>query len=122
MTIIRLLLSIFIPPVGLILNFILGAETTVEKICTWISGILTALFAGFIIFVFIIVGANNSGEEDLLRCRNPHHCDYSDGEYQTCYYCKNDRCTSFGKIQCVNDGERFNYTTVDGEDEEIEEE
>ena len=117
MTIVRLLLSILLPPVGLVLNFILGAETTIEKICVWISAIFTAAIIGFVVFAVVLVGANNGAEQDLLKCRNPHHCDYSDGEYQTCYYCKDDNCKRFGKIQCVNDGERFNYSTVDGGEE-----
>ena len=117
MEIVKLILSILFPPIGLFLNFLTGAETKLEKISMWISVILTGGLIALIIGSIILVGANNSNDQDLLKCRNPHHCDYSDGEYQTCYYCKDEKCKRFGKIQCVNDGERFNYTTEDGGEE-----
>ena len=121
MEIVKLILAIFIPPVGLVLNFITGAETKLEKISVWISSILTAVLIGLVIFAIVLVGANNGAENDLLKCRNPHHCDSSDSEYQTCYYCKDDNCNKFGKIQCINDGDRFNYETVDENEGHVEE-
>ena len=119
MDIFRLIISILLPPVGLFINYISGAENRLQKVSFWISGILSGLLVTFIIAFFVLLGVSNKGDNDLLKCRNPYYCDPSDGEYQTCYYCKDKVCNDLGKIQCLNDSEsQFNYNTVANPDDE----
>ena len=121
MDIIRLIVSIIIPPVGLLINFLVGAETKLQKIAAVIANVLCVLIVLGIIGLVVLVGGSNGYEEDLQRCVNPYKCDPSDGEYQTCYYCKDKACKKLGKVQCVNDtGSRFNYGTVAKENDELE--
>ena len=114
MRILRLIISILFPPIGLFLNYMLGAEDRLEKAAMIISTVLSIGIVLFIIIVIAMVNASNKQEEDLLRCRNPYYCEPSDGDYQTCYYCKDKICKDLGKIICVNDTESdpFNYSTI----------
>jgi uncharacterized membrane protein YqaE (UPF0057 family) len=114
MRILRLIISILFPPIGLFLNYMLGTEDRLEKAAMIISTVLSIGIVLFIIIVIAMVNANNKQEEDLLRCRNPYYCEPSNGEYQTCYYCKDKICKDLGKITCVNDTESdpFNYSTI----------
>ncbi len=121
MDIVRLIVSILFPPVGLLINFIAGAESKLQKAAMYISnGLCIALLVG-VIGLVVLVGGSNGYEENLQRCINPYKCDPSDGEYQTCYYCKDKVCKNLGKVQCVNDTEsRFNYSTETKENDDIE--
>jgi len=113
MDIFRLIISILFPPIGLFVNYMLGCENKLQRISMAISIVLSFSVILFIVFIFILAGTNNQRENDLLKCRNPYYCEPSEGEYQTCYYCKDKVCNDLGKIQCLNDTEsQFNYQTV----------
>ena len=120
MGIFRLIISILFPPIGLFLNYMLGAETKLEKAAMIVSIVLSVAIFLFIIIIIAMISANNKRDEDLLRCRNPYYCDPSDGEYQTCYYCKDKVCKDLGKITCVNDtgDDPFNYQTIANPEDE----
>ncbi len=122
MDIFRLIISILFPPIGLFINFFLGSENKLQKVATYISMILSIILVCLIIGACVIVGKNNDQENDLLKCRAPLYCDPSDTDTQTCYYCKDEKCKTKGKVTCVNDGERqFNYETVAKEEGDQEE-
>ena len=113
MDIFRLIISIFFPPIGLFVNYALGCENKIQRMSMAISITLSVCFISFIIAGIVIIGSSNKYDSDLSRCRNPYYCDPSDGDYQTCYYCKDKACNDLGKIQCVNDtGSQFNYDTI----------
>ncbi|MCR5224235.1 MAG: hypothetical protein K6C11_03725 [Bacilli bacterium] len=112
MDILRLITSILIPPLGLLISFLSGSNNKIQKAASIISLVLSVLIIALIVVVFILLGSSNNQEEDLLHCRNPYYCEPSDGDYATCYYCKNDSCSIKKKITCVNDGDVFNYSTV----------
>lgn len=113
MDILRLIISILFPPIGLFVNYALGCENKMQRRAMAISITLTVCFITFIIVGIVMIGMNNKRDEDLLKCRNPYYCDPSDGDYQTCYYCKDKICKDLGKIQCVNDTDsQFNYQTI----------
>lgn len=121
MDIVRLIVSIIFPPVGLLINIIVGAETKLQKAAMMISNTLCILIIVGIVGIIVLIGGSNGYEDDLYHCQTAYKCDYSDGEYQTCYYYKDKNHKRTGKVQCVNDSDdRFNYGTVakDSEDEE----
>jgi len=121
MDILRLIISIIFPPIGLFINFVQGSENKIQKVSTYISMILTIIFLCLIIGACVIVAKNNEKENDLLKCGNTYYCEPSDTDTQTCYYCKNNNCNNLEKITCVNDGEgQFNYKTEAGEDRDDE--
>ena len=119
MDIIRLILSIIFPPIGLFFNFMMGAENKIQKVSMVISTFLSIAILCLGITACVLVVGSNKQDIDLLKCRSPRYCDPSDGETRTCYYCKDDVCKTPEKITCVNDGnERFNYETVAGDESE----
>ena len=118
MDILRLIISILVPPLGLLISFISGSNNKIQKIASVLSTVLSIAIAAFILIALILLGSSNSQEEDLLHCRNPYYCEPSDGDYATCYYCKDDACAIKKKITCVNDGDVFNYSTVADENDE----
>ena len=121
MDIVRLIISIIFPPVGLLINFIAGAENKLQKAAMIISNTLSILIVVGIVGIIVLIGGSNGYEEDLQHCVQAYKCDYSEGEYQTCYYYKDKNHKRTGTVQCVNDSsDRFNYETVakDSDDEE----
>ena len=121
MDIVRLIVSILFPPVGLLINFIVGAENKLQKAAMIISNTLCILIVVGIVGIIVLIGGSNGYEDNLYHCQTAYSCEYSDGEYQTCHYCKDKECKRKGTVQCVNDSsERFNYETVakDSDDEE----
>ena len=67
MRILRLIISILFPPIGLFLNYMLGAEDRLEKAAMIISTVLSIGIVLFIIIVIAMVNASNKQEEDLYK-------------------------------------------------------
>ena len=119
MGIIKLIISIILPPIGLFINLTGENKTKLDKISTIISIITTILFVSIIILFIMLAGLNNKRENNLLKCRNPYYCDISEDEYVNCYYCKDKECKNLETIRCLNDEEAvFNYTTIDNPEDE----
>jgi len=125
MDIVRLILSIIFPPLGLLINFISGYENKIQKASMIISTILSIILILLIVVAFVLLGNANQHDIDIQKCRSPYYCEPSDTDTQTCYWCKDNACKRLEKITCVNDGDgAFNYKSVakeDGDVGEIEE-
>ena len=119
MSIVKLIISILFPPIGLFINMHSERENKLDKISYIISIVLTLSFVALIVFVIITINLNIKQEDNLKKCRAPQYCDISDDEYVTCYYCKEDGCKNPEKIRCLNDEEAvFNYRTVSNPEDE----
>ena len=118
MSILRLIISILFPPIGLFINLGIEKKSKLDKINTIISIILTVVFVALIIFFIVVINLNNKKENELLKCRSPYYCEPSTEDYQTCYYCKNGNCKDLEKIRCVTNEDIFNYSTVDNPEDE----
>ena len=126
MSIVRLIISIIFPPIGLILNHILDDNNKIDKISSIISTILSIILLVFIIVLIIMVSLNNDKDNNIYKCEHSYYCEPSDSDVKTCYYCEKAPCNKPEKIKCNNkEDSMFNYETEgekdSGEDEVLDE-